>query len=878
MQRSNDEPRNSIDDAPSWARHARSLFQAGLDSFFIATRDGRIIDVNAATEHVTGRSRKDLVGSATSEHFTQAEQVRDLVVQVSQGRSVGNVPLEIRHADGRLTPVLLTAVALHNAAGEVEAVFAAARDLTELKRAEEQLRESEARFRTLFMIGADADLLVTEDEGRLLEVNDRFLEMFGYTRDEVVGRTSTELGMWAIPEARQNLLTALRSHEQVRDFELLARRKGGETFWVLYSVSKLQIGESRLLVGAMHDITERKRTEESLRLFRELVDHANDAIEVVDPETGRYLDVNRKGCELHGYTREEYLALSISDMDPRFAPGGPTLRTDGGQLHRAGSTRFEAEHRRKDGSAFPVEINLSLVRLDRDYLVAVVRDITERRHAEEERRRLAAAIEQAAEGIVITDAGGVVQYVNPAFEDKSGYSRAEAAGRDLRSFAAEAHLDRLYPRILETAGRVGIWQGRFNWPRRDGSSLATDAAVSPVRDAGGAIVNFVVLLRDVTDQVALEAQLLHAQKMEAIGRLAGGVAHDFNNLLQAMLSYTQLIRSQRHEPEPVATLVHELEHHVQRGASLTRQLLLFSRRETMRPERLDLNDIVGTAATMVRRLVHESVIVAVELAPGALPIDADRGQLEQVLMNLVVNASDAMPEGGRLVLKTGVDDPAQVWFEAEDTGHGIPDETRPRIFEPFFTTKESGKGTGLGLSVVHGIVSQHHGRVELDTEEGRGARFRIVLPRAGEGEDTSIGQTAGAPADLPAGAGERILLVEDEASAREGLRRILTSLGYEVVAVGSGAEAGRLSEDPPFALLLSDLMLPDVAGHGLAAGLQDRWPSMRVILMSGYTEDEVLLRCTTSASVRFLQKPIDMATLAREIRAALEGPPNSEQL
>ena len=742
----------------------------------------------------------------------------------------------------------------------------------ERKRADERLRESEALFRTLFMTGADADVLVTEDEGRLLEVNDRFLEMYGYTRDEVIGRTSTELGMWAAPEARRSLLAELGSHDQVRNFELLARRKGGETFWVLYSVSKLRTGMSRLLVGAMHDITDRKRAEESLRLFRELVDHANDAIEVVDPETGRYLDVNRKGCELHGYTREEYLALSISDMDPSFAaPGGPLLRQDQGPLRRTGSTRFEAEHRRKDGSVFPVEINLSLVRLDRDYLVAVVRDITQRKRDEEERNRLVAAIEQAAEGIVLTDSNGVIKYVNPAFEEKSGYSRAEAVGRDLRFLAVEAHLDGLYPGILEAAGRVETWRGRFNWPRRnDGRHIEGEATVSTLRDVRGEIVNLVVTLRDVTEEVALEAQLRQAQKMEAVGRLAGGVAHDFNNLLQAMFGLTQLIRSQRHDPERVATLVHDLEHEVKRGASLTRQLLLFSRREAARPERLDLNEAVGTAAAMLRRLVHENIVFAVELASDALPIEADRGQLDQVLMNLVVNASDAMPEGGRLTIRTGAHDHTQVWLGVEDTGHGIPDETRERIFEPFFTTKESGKGTGLGLSVAHGIVAQHGGRIEVTSSVGQGSTFTVVLPRAESGARPAVEPVFAGGPELPPGKGEHVLLVEDEDVARGALRDILAVLGYNVTAVGSGEKAGELPAVPPFDVLLTDLMLPGIAGPDLARGLKERWPALRVVLMSGYTADELVRRGIAEGSVRFLQKPFDMATLANEIRAALD--------
>jgi PAS domain S-box-containing protein len=581
--------------------------------------------------------------------------------------------------------------------------------------------------------------------------------------------------------------------------------------------------------------------------------------------------VNRKGCELHGYTREEYLALSTSDMDQRFAvPGGPMVRADQGQLHKTGSIRFEAHHRRKDGSVFPVEINLNRVRLDRDYLIAVVRDITERRRSEEERRRLAAALEQAAEGTLITNPAGLIEYVNPAFEARSGYTKADVVGRDLAAFVREAGADAPCVGAFALARRGQTWRSRIRWPRRDGTFRDVDGSIAPVRDANGAIVNFVFSLRDVTEQVALEAQLLQAQKMEAIGRLAGGVAHDFNNLLQAMYSLTQLIRSQHDDPERVATLVDDLEREVRRGASLTRQLLLFSRRETLRPERLDLNEAVGSAVMTLRRLVRENVSVVVELYPRALPVEVNRGQLDQVLVNLVVNASDAMPEGGRLVIRTGAGDRASVRLSVEDTGDGIPEEIRKRIFEPFFTTKEAAKGTGLGLSVVQGIVVQHGGRIEVESVPGQGSTFTVVLPKADPVDHPAVDAPPAVEQELPTGKGERVLIVEDEGVARGALRDILASLGYEVTAVGTGEMAGKLPVEPPFALLLTDLMLPGITGPDLAVGLRARWPALRVILMSGYAEDDVLRRGAAVVSAGFLQKPFDMATLAREIRAALD--------
>jgi len=274
---------------------------------------------------------------------------------------------------------------------------------------------------------------------------------------------------------------------------------------------------------------------------------------------------------------------------------------------------------------------------------------------------------------------------------------------------------------------------------------------------------------------------------------------------------------------------------------------------------------------MLKRLVRANIAVNLELAPGSLPVDADRGQLDQVLMNLTVNASDAMPGGGTLTIRTGADAGQAVWLAVEDTGHGIPAEVRDRIFEPFFTTKGAGKGTGLGLSVVHGIVAQHGGRIEVESTVGRGTKFKVSVPRAGSGEFAAAEEAQVATSDLPLGRGERILVVEDEEIARQGLRDILASLGYVVVAVGSGEEAGALPSDPQYNLLLTDLMLPGVAGPALAAGLKERWPALKVILMSGYTEDEAVRSGVETPVVRFLQKPFDMRTLAREVRAALDA-------
>ncbi len=379
-----------------------------------------------------------------------------------------------------------------------------------------------------------------------------------------------------------------------------------------------------------------------------------------------------------------------------------------------------------------------------------------------------------------------------------------------------------------------------------------------------------VFFADVTERLDLQEQLVQSQRMEAVGRLAGGVAHDFNNLLQAMLSQTQLLQVSAADPQRVRATARELEEQVKRGAGLTRQLLLFSRRETVRPERLDLNQIVNGATLLLRRLVRENIAFVVELAQRPPMVEVDRGQLEQVLMNLVVNASDAMPDGGKLVVRTGRENGGWAWLAVEDTGSGIPEAIRDRIFEPFFTTKSPDRGTGLGLAVVHGIVEQHGGRIELRTETGRGTTVRILLPKLASGEAPAVAPYATELGGLPEGRGEAVLVVEDEDGAREGLREILTGLGYRVVAVASAEEAGLLPERPPFDLLLTDLLLPGLSGADLAQGLQDRWPRLKVILMSGYAEDEAVRRGVNAGAVHFLQKPFDMGTLAREVRSALD--------
>jgi signal transduction histidine kinase len=408
-----------------------------------------------------------------------------------------------------------------------------------------------------------------------------------------------------------------------------------------------------------------------------------------------------------------------------------------------------------------------------------------------------------------------------------------------------------------------------------GTEIWLDSRLVPLRDKSGRVHEVMGISRDTTERRRAaerlhqrEEQLRHAQKMEAVGRLAGGVAHDFNNLLQALLSNLQVLRV-RSEPERAGELLEDLETLVKRGASLTRQLLLFSRRDTPRVERIDLNETVLEVSKMLRRLVRENIQIRLDLAGGPLALDADRGQIGQVLMNLALNASDAMPTGGDMVLRTGRLADDHVWLEVADNGTGIPTELHTRIFEPFFTTKGSGQGTGLGLSVVEGIVVEHGGRIVLSSQVGEGSEFRIVLPCRAK-TSAAVQESAGSAAEPGPGRGEHVLVVEDESGAREALAEILRLLGYRVTSSASAEEAIALPVESTFDLLLTDVMLPGMPGDLLAETLRRRWPSIQIILMSGYTQDDALRQGVRAGSVRFLQKPFDMDILAREVRAALD--------
>jgi len=763
---------------------------------------------------------------------------------------------------------------LEDKMAELEAANAALkRDVAERQRAETALRESEARFQLLAEV-SPVGIFQTDATGATTYVNRRWTEISGLSAEAALG----DGWLAAVhPEDRPRLargwqVAAGSRRTSLADYRFM--RPDGSVAWVIGQAATVTdaAGSVAGYVGTITDITARVHVEDALResekRYRGLFEQAPVGMYRTTPD-GSILLANPTLIEMLGYeSADELLGKNLEFAG--FGPDTPRARFKDA-LARDGQVRgFESRWQRKDGGLLLVRETAHALRAEDGrilYYEGIVEDVSERARAEEELRRLAAAVDQAAEAVVVTDCDGIIQYVNPAFERITGYAAAEVLGLNPRLLKSGLQDDSFYRVLWETIGRRRVWSGHLVNRRKDGSQYEEEATISPVLDASGAIVNYVAVKRDVTAEQALREQLTHAQKLEAVGRLAGGIAHDFNNVLQALLSQIAVLGLRLRGVPGVGKPIAELDELVQRGAALTRQLLLFSRRTAPEREPADLNELVRRAATLVRRVVREDVAIRTDLADAPLPVLVDRSQCDQVLLNLVINASDAMPEGGTLTLRTE-GDRESVRLVVSDTGQGLSDEARDHLFEPFFTTKPTGKGTGLGLAVVHGIVTAHGGTVSVSSRRGKGCAFTVTLPRASQAPpDRADG---GGVAESAPGRGERILLVEDEDGARAGLLEILGSLGYAVTAAASGEEAVALAPSPPFDLLLTDLVLPGIAGPELAHRLLERWPHLRVVVMSGYAEEHALQSLRADVAAEFLQKPFDITMLAMAIRRAFD--------
>jgi PAS domain S-box-containing protein len=513
-----------------------------------------------------------------------------------------------------------------------------------------------------------------------------------------------------------------------------------------------------------------------------------------------------------------------------------------------------------------------------------VSSILSRARLWESQQRLSTAIDQAAESVVITDPEGTIVYVNPAFERITGYVRAEAVGEGLGLLDSSKDAAVDYRDMWLGLAPGEAWQGRLTYRRKGGNLCTMETTFTPVCNRAGEIVNYVATMRDVTREVELEEQFRQAQKMEALGRLAGGVAHDFSNVLTVIHLSSRLLERRMQPDDPLRVHVQRILEAGQRATNLTRQLLSFSRREVIEPRLLDLNEVVGNMERMLERIIGEDIELRTVLAVDLWPVKIDPTQADQVVMNLAVNARDAMPEGGALTIETAnvvldetyvarhmdVQPGKYVMLAVTDTGVGMDDDVKARIFEPFFTTKAPGKGTGLGLATVFGIAKQNEGNIWVYSEPGLGTTIKIYLPRAEAGQAEEPVQPA--PARATRGT-ETLLVVEDEADVRLLTQQVLETQGYRVLVARDGAEALRISDehDGPVHLLLTDLVMPGVSGIDLAQQLRSRRSEIHVLYMSGYADRPRVRQIVAEPGASFLPKPFTGIDLAEKVRDVLEN-------
>lgn len=508
-------------------------------------------------------------------------------------------------------------------------------------------------------------------------------------------------------------------------------------------------------------------------------------------------------------------------------------------------------------------------------------DITERKKAEAEKERLMAAINQAAETIVITDIEGTIEYVNPAFERITGYTREEAIGRNPRILKSGKHDAEFYTKLWSTLLRGEIWGGRFINKKKDGTLYTEEATVSPVKDSAGKVVNYVAVKRDITKEIKLEDQVRQAQKMDSIGRLAGGIAHDFNNQLQGIMGFAEILRA-RLDKEDLQNYADSILVASRRSADLTKKLLAFSRQGQYEFAPVDLHDIIHEVVAILDHSIDKRIKVQQVLKARPATVMGDSSQIQNAILNLAINASQAMPEGGTLTFDTEIaeldeDYCRELPYEmspgtflrvcVSDTGCGIPKENLQKIFEPFFTTKEVGKGTGMGLAAVYGTVKHHNGEINVYSEVGQGTTFRIHLPLAKQ-EASCIEPGADITKTHQAAT---ILVVDDEEVLRNLAEQMLQILGYTVETADDGESALAYFKDhwQEVDLVVLDLMMPIMNGSDAYREMKSINPDVKVVLASGYSINGVAKELLAEGAQGFLQKPFNMAELSNMITTTL---------
>ncbi|MEW6720979.1 MAG: PAS domain S-box protein [Thermodesulfobacteriota bacterium] len=874
----------------------RLLFENSKDIIFVVTPDGRYIDINPAGVEFFGyESREEMLGLdiGTDIYADPAERL-EFRRKLEEDGFVKDHRIVVKRKDGERRIVLATAHAVRNGNGEIIAYQGINHDITERERAAEALIQANDLLRVIIDTVPTAIIGIDTEERVRMVWNRAAEKMFGWSAEEVMGRPLPIVPEKSGGEFRENQVR-VRKGETVHGREVRRRRKDGTTVDCSLYITPLydEKGAFAGSIGVLADITERRRMDEALRESEERLKLTLDAAHIVAWEVNvekGHLEVGPVH-ELFGRP-EGFRHPGLVDLFRSVHPDDREALETMIWAALRGERDFGIEFRvpLEDGTVRWIEATGTLQR-DAEgkpsRLLGIARNVTEGKLAEEALRRseerFKRLVQNSNDVITLIDERGTISSVSGPLERITGYRPEELVGKPATDHVHPDDIEnvrRVFGETLREPGRNVAVEYRAR--HKEGRWISVEA-VSTNLLADPVVSSLVVTHRDISERMRLQEQLQQAMKMEAVGRLAGGIAHDFNNILTVVTGNAELARMSLSASDPLVRPLDQVMKAAGSAASLTRQLLAFSRKQIIEPRVLSLNDLVRNIQQMLVRLIGENVTFKASLGEELGSVKVDPGQFEQVLVNLAVNARDAMPEGGSLFISTSnvvldgsycashpQSNPGEyVLLSVSDTGHGMTDEVKRHLFEPFFTTKGKGLGTGLGLATIFGVVRQAGGAIQAYSETGMGTTFKIYLPRVASQAERLVRE--GLPLERLKGS-ETILLVEDEETVRQVASRILGDLGYKVIEARSGEEALMLADwnKGRIDLLMTDIVMPGMNGRELSERMSKTHPSMKTLFTSGYTEDVIVHHGILDSNLDFIGKPYTVQALAAKIRSVLK--------
>ncbi len=870
----------------------RGLFEDSRDAIYM-TSDGRLVDVNQAMLDLFGYTKEEMIGMEVSRVYTDPADRSGVVERLNKG-SLKDYDVTFKKKDGTVMDCLLTASARRAEDGTIMGYQGVIRDVTERKLAEKALRKSEERYRSV-VEGSIQGIGVFQD-GIIQLVNRAAAQILGYNEPkELIGKDIYE----TLVEPEERLQLKERARILLSGAEISVHpgwrgiRRDGTRIWVQSTASLITWQDRPAMLGFFVDVTERIEAEESLNRERDLaqkyLDIAGVMLVALDSE-GRVSMINRRGCEILGCDCEEIIGTSWFDTflpdKAREPVWGAFRELMAGRVDPV--EYFENRILTKTGEKRDIAWHNTVLRNDHGDIVGTLssgEDITERKRAEmdlrESEEKYRTLVECSSDAILMLDKDRKIVSCNRAFLNLFGYAHDDVAGQSVRiihpsdssfrSFGQAA-----YP-VIESHDS---FRAEWEFARKDGRIIPAETVTSVITGPKGSVRGYVAIIRDITEKQQIQSQLHEAQKMEAIGTLAGGIAHDFNNLLMTIQGNASLMLLDADPGHRDYNSLKNIQAQVRSGAKLTSQLLGYARKGKYEVKPVDFNALVKDVLDAFGR-TRKEVTIQKELAADLPAIDADEGQMEQLLLNLFVNAADAMPTGGHLTIETnhtGHEGMAGKLYEPKpggyvslaitDTGVGMDKLTQERIFEPFFTTKEMGRGTGLGLASVYGIAKSHGGYIDVQSEEGRGTTFTVFLPVSKQ----TLPVRVESPEQVVEG-NETVLIVDDEELVLEVGASLLERLGYDVHKAHSGQEAIELYEEKSMDidLVILDMIMPQLGGGQVYDKLKETNPQVKVLLSSGYAVEGQASDILRRGCDGFIQKPFTIEALSQKVREVLAG-------